>query len=266
MAEYRRLMKFLKKVETSKMLKLPEYGARATPVNASVSMIYRLFIRNQNMRPKEDILSDPQLYHDDAKKPLTLSSSQLNDHFMKQHNFDPQNVEVQLLYIKRSNSYEDRFAGHVAFPGGKQEIGESLLDAAIRETYEEVGIDLLDKNKFAFVKQYPLTIPFFFMPNNRRMYISPFVFVQLTFEDVDITLQEREVGSSVWTSVEFLANNDPRFFWFRPQRHARYKTNFTLLMPTLCMINGAKYSNEEAYREPTLVDKKFPLGGMTCFI
>ena len=68
---------------------------------------------------------------------------------------------LELLYIKRTARKQDKFSGQVldpnldllficshickvAFPGGKQEEGESAQVAAIREVAEEVGLDLSD--------------------------------------------------------------------------------------------------------------------------
>src|SRR5512140_3252213 len=50
--------------------------------------------------------------------------------------------EVEVLFIRRSEREGDLWSGHVAFPGGRVEPGEGLLEAAIRETGEEVGLDL----------------------------------------------------------------------------------------------------------------------------
>ncbi|MEQ9620296.1 MAG: CoA pyrophosphatase [Deltaproteobacteria bacterium] len=51
--------------------------------------------------------------------------------------------ELSILFIKRPESDRDAFSGHVAFPGGKMAEGDkSKLDTAIRETHEEIGVDL----------------------------------------------------------------------------------------------------------------------------
>ena len=136
----------------------------------------------------------------------------------------------------------------------------------MRETREEVGFDLLDTNTFALVSQYPLTIPFMFMKGRRRMFVSPFIFIQLSFDEIKPVYQEREVQSSVWTSLEYLAEHDKKFFWYRPQKNIRYKTNMTVLMPTILLLNSEMHERQSAYRYPKIVTKEFPLGEMTLYL
>ena len=51
--------------------------------------------------------------------------------------------EPELLMIKRAEAENDPWSGHVACPGGRMEPGDQDLAAtAIRETWEETGIDL----------------------------------------------------------------------------------------------------------------------------
>ena len=48
-----------------------------------------------------------------------------------------------LLFTRRASHLKSH-AGEVSFPGGKVEEGETPLDAAVRETYEEIGVSHQD--------------------------------------------------------------------------------------------------------------------------
>ena len=50
---------------------------------------------------------------------------------------------AEMLIIKRSEAERDHWSGHLALPGGRAEPeDENLLATAVRETLEEVGLDL----------------------------------------------------------------------------------------------------------------------------
>ncbi len=50
---------------------------------------------------------------------------------------------IELLFIERAASSRDPWSGHAAFPGGREEAGDAdLIATAVRETREEVGLDL----------------------------------------------------------------------------------------------------------------------------
>jgi len=49
---------------------------------------------------------------------------------------------LDLVLLRRAEHPSDPWSGHVSLPGGRVEAGESPLQAAIRETAEEIGVDL----------------------------------------------------------------------------------------------------------------------------
>jgi 8-oxo-dGTP pyrophosphatase MutT (NUDIX family) len=55
----------------------------------------------------------------------------------------PTGTGLEFLAIKRAEHDRDPWSGHMALPGGRREDGDGgLWDTAVRETLEEVGVDL----------------------------------------------------------------------------------------------------------------------------
>jgi 8-oxo-dGTP pyrophosphatase MutT (NUDIX family) len=109
----------------------------------------------------------------------------------------------ELLVIKRARSEHDPWSGHMAFPGGRLESSDAgPLDAARRETLEEVGLDLArDARLLGRVDDVRATARGRALP----MAISPFVF-QLV-GPVDLRRNE-EVDEIHWITLAALL--DPK--------------------------------------------------------
>ena len=55
----------------------------------------------------------------------------------------PSPTGPELLFMERSTSPHDPWSGHMAFPGGRRDPEDgSLIVTAVRETLEEIGVDL----------------------------------------------------------------------------------------------------------------------------
>lgn len=113
---------------------------------------------------------------------------------------------VELLLIQRATRDDDPWSGHMALPGGRRDPDDAdVIATAVRETREEVGVDLtvdgepigrLDELR-AIARHRPLDLV-----------ISPVVFALR--RPVMLTLNPREVDSTVWVPLTFLGTPDAR--------------------------------------------------------
>lgn len=115
---------------------------------------------------------------------------------------------LSMLFIKRPESDIDAFSGHMAFPGGKMKEGDKdKLDAAIRETYEEVGVDLYTSGRVIGELDD-------INPNNPRAInyiVTPYL--SMLKEEVLIRPNLYEVEAAVWVPMKHL--KDERNFKVR---------------------------------------------------
>lgn len=107
--------------------------------------------------------------------------------------------DAQLLLIQRAHRDGDPWSGHMALPGGRKDPGDvDSVHTAIRETWEEVGIDL-GKDAEVIGELDHLSAVARFRPLD--LVISPFVF--RLERSVSLTLNAREVRSAVWVPLSF---------------------------------------------------------------
>ena len=117
---------------------------------------------------------------------------------------------AQALIIKRAERPGDHWSGHLALPGGRaQDEDEDLIATAARETYEEVGIDLLDGGEF--IGQLEILAP----TNWRlpRLEITPFVAVAPPRFALNLN---GEVASAFWLSIADLKREGRSSFFSTP--------------------------------------------------
>jgi 8-oxo-dGTP pyrophosphatase MutT (NUDIX family) len=114
---------------------------------------------------------------------------------------------AQALIIKRAERPGDHWSGNLALPGGRAQIGDGdLIATAARETYEEVGVDLLDGGQF--IGQLDLVAP----TNARipRLEIAPFV--AIAPNEFTLSLSD-EVANAFWVSISELKREGPSSFF-----------------------------------------------------
>jgi 8-oxo-dGTP pyrophosphatase MutT (NUDIX family) len=86
-----------------------------------------------------------------------------------------------------------------SLPGGSLEIGESLLHCAARETFEETGIIVEEKNLHLNTAQ---AIPTPIIKNDRKIFVVSVSYWSDTYDDIDFNLDSREFTKYGWFSEE----------------------------------------------------------------
>jgi len=110
----------------------------------------------------------------------------------------PDSERLDMLFIKRPDNPGDRFSGQMAFPGGKMHVDDAdLLETAIRETREEVGIDLMKYG--TVIGKLDDTRP----STRSADYIIVTPYVSIITHDVNIITNE-EVDEYIWIPLYHL--------------------------------------------------------------
>lgn len=110
--------------------------------------------------------------------------------------FKEESNDLWLLMIRRSENPGDPWSGQMAFPGGHADLRDrTLLDTAVRETLEEVGVNIRDQEFLGCLRNV--------QPKNAPMVVTPFVF--LVLREVR-PAPSREAKEVLWVPMSFLLN------------------------------------------------------------
>jgi 8-oxo-dGTP pyrophosphatase MutT (NUDIX family) len=117
---------------------------------------------------------------------------------------DPRGA-AELFFIRRAERQGDPWSGHIAFPGGRREPQDAtLLATAIRETREEVGLDL---GRAELVARLP-DVPAFTQTKRASLVVTPYVFA-LDLEAAGAApVANREVAETMWIPFDVLARGE----------------------------------------------------------
>ena len=111
--------------------------------------------------------------------------------------------ELEVLLIKRADSERDPWSGHMALPGGRRDGDDrTLLATAIRETMEEVGLDL--ERRAQLLGRLGDVGPA--SPRLPRLMVTPFVFG--IAGEATAYVRSPEVAEVFWIQVSELRSPD----------------------------------------------------------
>ncbi|KAF9887657.1 hypothetical protein FE257_009750 [Aspergillus nanangensis] len=189
---------------------------------ASVALVLRIR-PTYNSWPEQD--SSPSFLLDDS-----ATTEERLEAFFSQSWVD--NGDPEVLFIKRASRVGDRWTGHVALPGGKRDPEDADdREAAIRETSEEVGLDLTTDD-FLYVGNLPErvvttswgSVPYIPPPFQcisysnlanqpwilSLMVLCPFLFLSTRSDSPTLKLQPTEVASTHWVPLRALLSPSMR--------------------------------------------------------
>ena len=114
-----------------------------------------------------------------------------------------------ICMIRRATKNTDYWSGHMGFPGGREESRDSnLLQTAIRETQEEISLNL-------HPHQYQLRLPDM---KHSHLQVSGFVFALPSTVEYELIPDPKEVAKIHWLSLHDFLKPD-----LRSTRVADYK-------------------------------------------
>ncbi|RKF55053.1 Uncharacterized protein C14C4.10c [Golovinomyces cichoracearum] len=171
------------------------------PVKCSKRASVALIIRTRpsfNHWPEDEINQSDSNIRFDIKKFFTLPWVQQGD--------------PEIAFIKRAAREGDRWTNHVALPGGKRD-SEDLDDknVAIRETAEEIGLDL-SLSDALYIGNLPDRLVQTAWGTFPIMVLCPFVFLWTKATVPPLKLQPGEVASLHWVPLRTLLSPSSRTY------------------------------------------------------
>jgi 8-oxo-dGTP pyrophosphatase MutT (NUDIX family) len=121
---------------------------------------------------------------------------------------------LTVLFTERAAHLKDH-AGQISFPGGRIRVGETAVDAALRETHEETGLRAADVEVLGFLDEFLTGTGFLIKPVVGYVPAGSFV----------ATPDPTEVASVFEVPLEFIVNPANVMTTYRERLGARFRTH-----------------------------------------
>ena len=134
---------------------------------------------------------------------------------------------LHILYEVRSMNVKQ--PGEISFPGGMVEVDEDFREAALRETYEEIGADIKDIEIIGELD---------YITNTSNFILYPYVgLLKTDFDSLDVNRSEVEEIFTV--PLDFFLENEPDTY------NISYTPDFNPEFPFDKIPNGREYKWRE---------------------
>ena len=134
--------------------------------------------------------------------------------------------ELHVIYQIRSHKVK-RQPGEISFPGGEVEVDEKFIDAAVRETYEEIG---------AFPDNIEIIGELDYTVLTSNFFLYPYVGLIKNTEIKDLILNKDEVQEIFAVPLKYLLEYSPELY------DLQYKPVITDDFPLHKIPNGENYN------------------------
>lgn len=135
------------------------------------------------------------------------------------------NGKINLMYEVRSKSI--RQPGEISFPGGRIEHKETPREAALRETYEETGIEI---QNIEIIKELN------FILNKVGSFIYSFLGYIKNIDYKNIEFNKAEVEEIFYVPIDFFIENEPEIYYMN------YYPKFDEKFPHHMVNDGINYN------------------------
>ncbi|RKF61342.1 Uncharacterized protein C14C4.10c [Erysiphe neolycopersici] len=123
-----------------------------------------------------------------------------------------QNGDPEVIFIKRAAREGDRWTSHIALPGGKKDPEDTDdKSVAIRETAEEIGLDLTSPNA-TYIGKLPERLILTALGTIPILTLCPFVFLWTKPVLPPLQLQPGEVASIHWVPLRIMLSSSSRTY------------------------------------------------------
>lgn len=132
----------------------------------------------------------------------------------------PGDDDLNVLLIRRAESEGDPWSGHMAFPGGHRDPeDDTLVDTAVRETLEEVGIDLVRHGRLVSRLD---DVQAHARGKALDMVVTPFLFA--LDHPRSTRIDRSEVADAIWIPLNVF--RDERFHGTTPIERGEFRADF----------------------------------------